>query len=121
MFFLAPRLLLDENRHELAEQLAHDVHALLPCGHVINGMAHGEEYRLDTPSMRRVVQLRIALRDVRDSDKGGCGLKRLQGFLEAVEAGDTAEAELVCLCQFVSGCQSFKERCRIPVDILYHN
>lgn len=86
MFFLDPRLLLDENRHELTEQLAHDVHALLPCGHVINGMAHGEEYRLDTPSMRRVIQFRIALRDVRDSDEGSSGLKRLQGFLEAVEA-----------------------------------
>ena len=85
MFFLDPRFLLNEHRHELSEQLAHDVHALLSCVHVINGMAHREEHRLHPSGVRRVVQFRISLRDVRDSDEGSSRLHGLQSFLEAVE------------------------------------
>lgn len=45
MLFLDSRLFLDEQRHELPEQLAHGVHALLPGLHIIDGVSHGEEHR----------------------------------------------------------------------------
>jgi hypothetical protein len=43
MFFLDPRLFLNEEGHELAEEFAHGVHTLLAGGHVIEGMAHRQE------------------------------------------------------------------------------
>ena len=52
MFFLDSCFLLNEHRHELSEQLSHDVHALLSCDHVINGMAHSEEHRLHPSGVR---------------------------------------------------------------------
>ena len=61
----------------------------------------------------------MSLRDVQDSDEGGSCLHGLQSFLEAVEAGDAAENETVRFRQFVRGCQSFEERCSIPVDIFF--
>ena len=85
MFFLDPRFLLNEHRHELSEQLVHDVHALLTCFHIIKSVTHGKEHRLHPSGVRRVVQFRISLRDVRDSDEGSSRLQGLQSFLEAVE------------------------------------
>ena len=52
MFFLDSRFLLYEYRHKLTEKLTHDVHALLTCDHVINGMAHSEEHRLHPSGVR---------------------------------------------------------------------
>ena len=67
------RLFEDELAHKLAEQLAHGVHALLACCHVIDGVAHCEEDRLHSSSVRTVVHLDIALAYVADSydSRGG--------------------------------------------------
>ena len=46
MFFLDSRFLLYEYRHELSEELPHDIHALLACLHIIEGVPHGQKDRL---------------------------------------------------------------------------
>ena len=75
MFFLDSRFLLYEHRHELSEQLPHDIHALLSCLHIIKSMTHGKEHRLHSTSVRCGVELRVTLGDVTDSDKVDSGLK----------------------------------------------
>ena len=85
------RLFKDEFAHKLTEQLAHGVHAQLTCCHVIDGVAHSEEDRLHSSSVRTVVHLDITLADVADSDDSRGGLQLLQGFLEAVESADLGE------------------------------
>ena len=69
IMLLLLRLFKDELAHKLPEQLAHGVHALLACCHVIDGMAHGEEHCLHSSSVRTVVHLDIALAYVADSMK----------------------------------------------------
>ena len=76
--------LQNEFGHELAEDLSHGVHAGLTCVHVAEGVAHGEEDSLHSPSVGRVVYLDVALTYVRHGDDSGGGLEGVQGFLEAV-------------------------------------
>lgn len=97
------RLFKDELAHKLSEQLAHGVHALLACCHVIDGVAHGEEDRLHSSSVRTVVHLDIALAYVADSDDSRGGLQLLQGFLEAIESADLCNTKSWALANlFVS-------------------
>lgn len=104
----------DELAHELAEQLAHDVHARLACGHGAEGVAHGEEHSLYSARVGRVVHLDVALGDVGDGDDGGGGLELIEGFLEAVKTADLGEGEGVGLCEFVGGCEGLEKGGGIP-------
>ena len=104
----------DEFAHELAEKLAHGVHARLACGHVVEGVTHGEEDGLDAARVGRVVHFDVALADVADGDDGRGGLELLEGFLEAVQAGDLGEGELLFFGEFVGGCESLEEGGGIP-------
>ena len=117
MFFLDSRFLLYEYRHKLTEQFTHDIHALLTCFHIIKSVTHGKEHRLHFSSVRCGVELRVTLGDVTDSNKVGSGLKAVDALLKAFESQYTAEVQPLFLCQFVTGCQSFKERCSIPVYV----
>lgn len=112
------RLFEDELAHKLAEQLAHGVHALLACCHVIDGVAHGEEDRLHSSSVRTVVHLDIALAYVADSDDSRGGLQLLQGFLEAVESADLCEDKVMGLGELVCFCEGCEEGGGIPIDVL---
>ena len=53
--------LLNEHGHELPEQLTHDIHTLLTGGHVVEGVAHGEEDSLYAARVGCVVQFGISL------------------------------------------------------------
>ena len=64
VLFFDSRFLLYEHRHELSEQLSHDIHALLSCLHIIKGMSHGQKDRLHSSSVRCGVELRVTLSDV---------------------------------------------------------
>lgn len=70
MLFLDSRLFLDEHRHELPEHLAHDVHTLLPCHHIVDSMAHSEKHRLHAARVRRGVQFGVALGNVGNGNDG---------------------------------------------------
>ena len=83
MFFLDSRFLLYEYRHKLTEELAHDIHTLLASLHVIESMAHSEEHRLHSSSVRCCVELRVTLGDVTDTNKVGSGLKVVKVALQA--------------------------------------
>lgn len=115
------RLLENEFAHELAEQLSHRVHALLPCGHVIESMTHGEEDRLDTTSARRVIQFCVTARDVADAHESDRGLHGLQCFLEAVKTAHSAEGELLFPGEKVLVRQCLKEiHCISVVCVVIH-
>jgi len=104
----------DEFAHELAEEFAHGVHARLSGGHVAEGVAHGEEHCLYAASVGRVVHLDVALGDVGDGDDGGGGLELLEGFLEAVQAGNLGEGEGMGLGEFVGGGKGLEEGGGVP-------
>ena len=123
MFFLDPRFLLYEYRHKLTEELAHDIHTLLASLHVIESMAHSEEHRLHSPSVRCGVELRVTLGDVTDTNKVGSGLKVVKCLFKTFKPRYTAEVKPLCLCLFVLGSQLFEERSGIPVYVfrnLFH-
>lgn len=107
-------LFKDEFAHELAEQLAHGIHARLACGHVAEGVAHGEEYCLYAARVGTVVHFDVTLADVRHGDDGGGGLELLEGFLEAVKTADLGEGEGMGLGEFVGGCEPLEKGGGIP-------
>ena len=117
MFFLDSRFLLYEYRHKLTEELAHDIHTLLASLHVIESMAHSEEHRLHSPSVRCGVELRVTLGDVTDTNKVGSGLKVAKYFFKTFKPRYTEKAKMLFLCQFVLESQLFEERSGIPVYI----
>ena len=86
MFCLDSRFLLYEHRHELTEELPHDIHALLSCLHIIEGVPHGQKDRLHSSSVRCGVELCVTLSDVTDSDEIGCRLKGVNAFFEAFQS-----------------------------------
>ena len=86
MFFFDSRFLLYEHRHELSEQFPHDIHALLSCLHIIEGVPHGQKDRLHSSSVRCGVELRVTLGDITDSDKVGSGLKAVDALLKAFKS-----------------------------------
>lgn len=81
-----PTRFLDEHRHELPEQLTHGVHALLTSLHVVKGMAHGEEHRFHSSSVRCGVQFRIALGNIRDGNEVGSGLKVVKTLFKTFQS-----------------------------------
>ena len=82
-------------------------------------MAHGEEDGFYSASVGRVVHLDVALADVADGDDGGGGLEGVQGFLEAVQAADFGEDEVMVLGEFVPFGEGLEEGCGIPVDSVH--
>ena len=84
-------------------------------------MAHGEEDRLHSSSVRTVVHLDIALTDVADGNDRRGGLQLLQGFLEAVESADLCEykvmglGELVCFCEGKLFCEKIYHIFQPPI------
>ena len=109
MFFLDSRFLLYEHRHKLTEELAHDIHTLLACHHVIESMTHSKEHRLHSSSVRCGIELRVSLGDVTDTNEVGSGLKVVMCFFKTFKTRYTEELKVLFLCQFVLGSQSFKE------------
>lgn len=86
--------LKNEHRHELSEQLLHHIEALGASGHVINGVAHGEENSFDTASTGRVVEFGVAVGYIRYAHKIVCCLHFAECFLEAVQAADPTKHEI---------------------------
>ena len=84
-----------EDRHELSEDFAHGIYAPLPCFHVVNLVTHGQEHRLHSSSMRCVVDVRVALRNVRHTDEGRAVLHFGECFLEALQTAHLAEGEVL--------------------------
>ena len=86
MLFFDSRFLLYEHRHELSEELPHDIHALLACLHIIESVPHGQKDRLHSSSVRCGVELRVTLSDVTDSNEIGSRLKGVNAFFEAFQS-----------------------------------
>ena len=93
MFFKFDAL-KNEHRHELSEQLLHHIEALGASGHVIYGVAHGEENSFDTASTGRVVEFGVAVGYIRYAHKIVCCLHFAECFLEAVQAADPTKHEI---------------------------
>ena len=91
---------------------------LLACYHVINGVAHCEEYRLYPLGVRAVVHLDMALADIADGNDCRGGLELLQGFLEAVESADLGEYKVMGLGELLCFCKGCEEGGGIPIDVL---
>ena len=94
--FFELHALENEHRHELSEQLLHHIEAVGASGHVINGVAHGEENSFDTASPWRVVEFGIAVCYIRNAYKIVCLLHFAECFLEAFQAADPTEHEVFC-------------------------
>ena len=118
--FFEPRFLQNKLRGELPEQFAHGFHALGASFHIFGSVAHGEENSFDSPCPRRVIEFRVAVGDVADAHESGCRLHLRQGFLEALQAADTAEDEVLFLSKNIRGGESFKESSRIPLSVVFH-
>ena len=106
--------LLEQYRHELPEKLAEGVEAPLPSFHIVEGVAHGEEYGLYAACPWGVVHIHIALGGVADGNDGRCGLEIMQGFLEALQSADTAENEVFAPSEAVAVGQSPEEGGSVP-------
>ena len=111
---LKPSLFQDQERHELAEQLAHYVHTTLTGRHIIYGMTHSEEDCFRAAGLRGVVQLGEALGDVADTDEGRVSERLLECFFEAVEPGHAAERETLFAGELIAGGEVGEELSSIP-------
>ena len=100
---LQASLFQDQDRHVLAEQLAHRIHTSFAGGHVIDGVTHCKEDCLHSTGLRGVVQLGETLGNVADTDEGGVSERLLEGFFEAVEPGHAAERETLFAGELVAG------------------
>ena len=113
-------LFQNEDSHKLPEEFAHGFHAAFYCIHVIYGMAHCQEHRLHSSSVRCVIDVRIAVGDVRGADEGLALLKMSESFLEAIQPADLAKAKSVCSSETVSLGQVRKECRGIPTKVCFH-
>ena len=103
ILLLQASLFQDQDRHVLAEQFSHDIHASLAGGHVTYGVTHCEEDSLHAAGLRGVVQLGEALGYVADTYEGRVRERLLEGFFEAVEPGHSAEREMLFAGELVAG------------------